>query len=299
MNRLCHFRALFGKCSNRDIVQPVGLSVVGYNVPYGIHGWGEALAFVIYQTEGAFQLISGGNEDADLPTPDIAFQKPHGDNGQALVVQDCIAEGVRTGCFPGGADVQAVTFDKLIEQRPCAASWFPNDELLIFQLRYMDRFPVCKRVGIGTTKYEKVPDTRDHNQIRVVDFPFHNTDIQFRSQNLFFYHMCVSNKSIGLGVREFLGKIIQYVGDQAGADGNSGTDADNIFFATFLHCPFHLIELSDNLIGAVQKLLSGRRNVKSAGQTIEETGLIVFFQFRAGRDTAFWQLCSWSRILRR
>ncbi len=89
---------LFHECAHGDIVQPVRLAVMGDDVPECVHGRCKDFVLVIYQTEGAFQLIGAGDKDADLPAADIALQKAYGNYGQALIIQDGIAEGVRTGC---------------------------------------------------------------------------------------------------------------------------------------------------------------------------------------------------------
>ena len=85
---------------------------MGDDVPECVHGRCKDFVLVIYQTEGAFQLIGAGDKDPDLPAADIALQKAHGNYGQALIIQDGIAEGVRTGGFPGSADTEAVAFDE-------------------------------------------------------------------------------------------------------------------------------------------------------------------------------------------
>lgn len=178
MNRPCFFRQLLVENTNRNIVQPVRLPVVGDDVPDGVHGRSKDLVLVVYQTEESFQFVGMRIKDPDLTAADIPFQKPYGYYCKTLVVQDCIAESIRAGRFPGGADVQTVALDKTVKQRPGAASLLPHDEFPAFQILYMDRVAAGKGVVCSASKDEEIPDARNHNQIRMVDLPFYQGDIQ-------------------------------------------------------------------------------------------------------------------------
>lgn len=268
-NRRQRFPGLFHKDTYRNVAQPVGLMIVRYDIPQRIHSRGENLIFVVYETEGALQLVCTGDENTDLTVADIPFQKSYGNDGQTLIIEDGIAEGIRTGGFPGGARIQIVPFDETVKQCTGTASRFPYDELLVIEFFYMNLLPVGKGMVFGTSKNQKIADTWDHHQILVMNLSFHQPDIQFGPKQLFFDGMRISDKGISFRVRHSLGKIVQHMRDQTGTDGDGRSDADDIFLIAFLHGLLHLLKLTDHLIGVVQKLLPGRRNVESSGEPVK------------------------------
>ena len=77
--------------------------------------------------------------------------------------------------------------------------------------------------------------------------------------------MGVADKGTGLCLGHQPVKIVQDVGDQAGAHGDRGADADDVFLASFFHIAFQLVELCNDRIGIVQKFLSGGGDMETSG----------------------------------
>lgn len=146
----------------------------------------------------------------------------------------------------------------------------------------MNFIPACKRMIFCTAENQKVPDTWDGDQIRMVDLPFRKGDVQLGLQKLLFQKTCISDKGVGLHFGHMFLKIIHDVGSKAGADGNGEADTKGIFFLVFSKGLFHLVEQPDYLIGIAQEFLPGGSDIEPLGQPVEEMGVIIFFQFPDG-----------------